>query len=58
MCYCYIIDHTVSVLLRQKLVAFYNAAVYILVQSKDDYSLIWKPKILTIDTDKSKWSKN
>ena len=33
----------------------YNIAVYILVQSEEEYSLIWNEKPLTIQTDKSKW---
>ena len=32
-----------------------NAAVYILVQSEEEYSLIWKAKPLTIQTGKGKW---
>ena len=32
---------------------YYNVAVYILIQS-EEYSLIWKAKPLTIQTDKGK----
>ena len=31
---------------------YYNVAVYVLVQSEIEYSLIWKAKPLTIHTDK------
>ena len=30
-------------------------AIHILVQSEEKYSLIWKAKPLTIQTDKGKW---
>ena len=30
-------------------------AVYLLVQSEEEYSLIWNAKPLTIQTDKAKW---
>ena len=33
----------------------HNLAVYILVQSEEEYSHIWKTKPLAIETDKSKW---
>ena len=33
---------------------YYNVAVYILIQSEEEYSLIWKAKPLTIQTDKGK----
>ena len=36
---------------------YYDVAVYILAQSKEEYSLIWKAKLLTIQTDKDKWLK-
>ena len=34
---------------------YYNVAVYILFQSKEEYSLIQKAKPLAIQTDKGKW---
>ena len=34
---------------------YYNVALYILVQSEEEYSLIWKAKPLTIQIDKGKW---
>ena len=34
---------------------YYIVAVYILVQSEEEYSLIWKAKLLIIQTDKGKW---
>lgn len=36
----------------------YNVAVYILLQSDEEYSLIWKEKPLTIHSDKEKGKKN
>ena len=33
---------------------YHNVAVYILVQSEEEYSLIWKAKPVTIQTDKGK----
>ena len=39
-------------------IAVVYVAVYILVQSEEEYSLIWKAKPLTIQTDKGKWWKN
>ena len=32
-----------------------NVALYILVQSEEEYSLIWKAKPLKIQIDKGKW---
>ena len=32
----------------------YNVAVYILLQSEEEYSLIWKEKPLTVQSDKDK----
>ena len=37
--------------------ASYFVAVYILVQSEEECSLIWKAKPLTIQTVKGKWQK-
>ena len=37
------------------LLLYYNVAVYILVQSEEEYSLIWKEKALTIQTGEGKW---
>ena len=58
-CYCYSIDYMFAQcqLFQSTVSAFlhYNVAVYILVQSKEEYSLIWKAKPLTIQTDKGKW---
>ena len=34
---------------------YYNVAVYVLVQSEEEYSLIWKGKPSTIQTSKGKW---
>ena len=34
---------------------YYYVALYILVQSEEEYSLIWKAKPLTIQIDKGKW---
>ena len=51
MCYCY-----VTVLFNEKGQLLYcNVAVYILVQSEEEYDLIWKAKPVTIQTDKGKW---
>ena len=36
-----------------KAILYYNVAVHILVQS--EYSLIWKAKPLTIQTNKDEW---
>ena len=48
--YCYI-----TVLFNHKgQLLYYNVAVYILVQSEEEYSLIWKAKPVTIQTDKGK----
>lgn len=33
----------------------YNVAVYIFVQSEEEYPPIWKATRLTIQTDESKW---
>ena len=53
---------TVSVFLMTKasffiimLFLYYNVTVYISVQSEEEYSLIWKAKPLTIQTDEGKW---
>ena len=51
ICYCYV---TVVFNDKGKLL-YYNVEVYILVQSEEDYYLIWKSKPLTIQTGKSKW---
>ena len=49
--YCYI-----TVLFNGKgWLLYYNVAVCILDQSEEEYSLIWKAKPLTIQTDKDKW---
>ena len=34
---------------------YYNVAVYIFVQSEEEYPPIWKATPLTIQTDESKW---
>ena len=48
--YCYI-----TVLFNDKSqLLYYNVAVYVSVQSEKEYSLIWKAKLLTIQTDKGK----
>ena len=36
---------------------YYNVAVYILIQSEEKYSLIWKAKPPIIETDKGKCKK-
>ena len=46
--YCYIRDYTFVI----------YVAVYVLVLLEEEYSLIWKAKPLTIQTDKGKWEKN
>ena len=33
----------------------YNVAVYIFVKSEEEYSVIWKAKAPSIQTDKYKW---
>ena len=38
----------------QRLIIFL-IVVYIFVQSEEEYCLIWKAKLLTIQTDKGKW---
>ena len=50
-CYCYMTDlyNDKGQLLNHDL------ALYILVQSEEEYSHIWKTKPLAIDTDKGKW---
>ena len=53
ICYYYI-----TVLFNDKgQLLCYNLAVYNLVQSKEEYSLTWKAKPLTIQTDNGKWKK-
>ena len=46
---------TVSVGQWQRLVLYYNVTVYISVQSKEEYYVIWKAKPLKTQTDKGKW---
>ena len=36
---------------------YHNVAVYVSVQSEEEYSLTWKAKPLTIQTDKGKYKK-
>ena len=40
------------------LLLYYNVAIYILVQSEEEYSLTWKAKPIIIQTGKGKWQKN
>ena len=47
-----IVDHRLYVCTVY--IAVVYAAVYILVQSKEEYSLIWKAKPLTVHIDKGK----
>ena len=44
---CQLFQSTISAFLLH-----YNVAMYILVQSEEEYSLIWKAKPLKLQTDK------
>ena len=54
MC-CYEKWYYYNTVLFSNQLLYYNAAVYVLVQSEEQYSLIWKAKPLKIQTEKDKW---